>query len=214
MNKTGPLRPRGLVGYAGGVIRDALADAQKALHALMADERLLAEIERAGGLLRSCLERGGKIMTCGNGGSMCDAAHFAEELTGRYRSDRPALAALACAEPGHLTCVANDFGFDVVFSRWIEALGKPGDALVLFTTSGNSPNILRAAQAAKARGMTVIGLLGKGGGQVGGTGLCDVSLVLPGGASDRVQELHKVVLHAWCAGLESARVERGGAGGA
>lgn len=178
----------------------------------MADAGLLADIERAGGLLRDCLERGGKIMTCGNGGSMCDAAHFAEELTGRYRSDRPALAALACAEPGHLTCTANDFGFEVVFSRWIEALGRPGDVLVVFTTSGNSPNILRAARAAKVRGMTVIGLLGKGGGQA--AGLCDVPLVLPGGASDRVQELHKLVLHAWCAGLESVRVGREEGGGA
>lgn len=185
------------------MIRQALDDARRALDALAGDAGLLAEIERAAGMLRACVERGGKIMTCGNGGSMCDAAHLAEELTGRYRADRPALPALACAEPGHLTCTANDFGFEHVFSRFVEALGKPGDVLVVFSTSGRSPNILAACRAAKARGMTVIGLLGKGGGPA--AALCELPLVLPGATSDRVQELHKIVLHAWCESLETVR---------
>jgi D-sedoheptulose 7-phosphate isomerase len=180
--------------------------ARAAIDQLLADPAALANIERAGGLFAERLRAGRTILCIGNGGSMCDAAHFAEELSGRFRADRPPLAAIACTDAGHLTCTANDYGFEQVFSRWVSALGKPGDVLVAFTTSGQSPNILRALEAAKARGLTTVGLLGKGGGAA--RALCDVPIIVPGQTSDRVQELHKIILHAWCESLESVRVDR------
>jgi D-sedoheptulose 7-phosphate isomerase len=152
--------------------------------------------------LASVLRAGNKIMICGNGGSMCDAAHFAEELSGRFRSDRPALAAIACADPAHITCVANDYGFEFVFSRWVEALGRPGDVLIVLSTSGKSPNCLRAAAAAKQHGILVLGLLGKTGGPL--LDACDEAIIAPGATSDRIQELHMLVLHTLVEGVEAA----------
>lgn len=107
------------------------------------------------------LKNGGKILSCGNGGSMCDAMHFAEELSGRFKKDRPALGALAISDPAHISCVANDYGYDVIFSRQVEALGRPGDILLGISTSGNSRNVINAVEAAKSRGMKTIALLGK-----------------------------------------------------
>jgi D-sedoheptulose 7-phosphate isomerase len=133
-------------------------------------------------------------MSCGNGGSMCDAMHFAEEWTGRFRKDRAALPAIAFSDPSQLTCIANDFGYDEVFARSVEAYGKPGDVLVTMTTSGGSPNILKAIERAKARGIVTVGLLGKGGGQA--KDLVDIPIVVPlATTSDRIQEVHIKVLH-------------------
>lgn len=175
-------------------IESSLREAQRALDALLANPTAIASIESAGRLLIDTFERRGRVFSCGNGGSMCDAMHFAEELTGRYRDDRPALAATAISDPGHLTCVANDYGYEHVFSRYLEAHARPGDCLVALTTSGSSKNILRAAELAKAQDMRVIGLTGRPTAML--AGLCDVHICSPGGAyADRVQELHIKVLH-------------------
>lgn len=143
--------------------------------------------------LVSCLRHSGRVLACGNGGSMSDAMHFAQELSGRFRADRPALAVQAMSDPAHLTCVANDYGFDAVFARGVEAWGTSGDVLVLFSTSGRSPNIVKAAEAARARGLTVVGLLGRDGGEA--KALCDEAIVVPGASSDRIQEVHIKVAH-------------------
>ena len=144
--------------------------------------------------LANCFRNGKKVLVAGNGGSLCDAMHFVEELTGQFRERRPALAAIALADPGHMTCVANDFGYDTVFSRSVEALGQPGDLFIGLTTSGNSPNILRAVQMAKEKGMKTIAFLGKTGGSL--KGQCDWEWLVTGFRySDRIQEAHMFVLH-------------------
>jgi len=141
------------------------------------------------------MRSGGKVISCGNGGSMCDAMHFAEELTGRYRADRLALPAIAISDPSHLTCVGNDHGYEFVFSRFVEAMGQPGDVLLAISTSGNSPNVVRAAQAAKDGGMMVVGLTGKDGGAL--APLCDAEVRVPwDGYADRIQEVHIKCIHA------------------
>ena len=133
-------------------------------------------------------------MSCGNGGSLCDAMHFAEEMTGRYRQNRRPYRAQAIADASHLACVANDFGYEDVFSRWVEAFGKPGDVLLAITTSGTSKNVVKAARTARERGVKVIALTGKAGSEI--TKLADIAVVTPGGAwADRVQELHIKVIH-------------------
>lgn len=176
-------------------------DAQRALSQLLADAASMAAIDRVADALGACLRSGGKVLICGNGGSLCDAAHFAEELTGRFRNDRRPLAAIACADAGHVTCTANDYGFEFVFSRWVEALGRKGDCLILLSTSGNSANILLAADAGKSLGATTIALLGKGGGAM--RGRCTHEITVPGETSDRIQELHMLILHAWVEGIEA-----------
>ena len=143
--------------------------------------------------LATCLRAGGRILSCGNGGSMCDAMHFAEELSGRFDQDRPALSAMSISDPSHLTCTANDFGFEQVFARGVQAWGREGDVLVAFTTSGNSANILAAALAARAKGMRVVGMLGGEGGKM--LPLCDRQVVVPARRSDRVQEIHIKLVH-------------------
>ncbi len=188
---------------AGDILRNALADAQSLLATFVADDAAMRAAEAAGGALTACYDGGCKAMICGNGGSLCDAAHFAEELTGRFRADRRPLPAIALTEPGHLTCTANDYGFEHVFSRSVEALGGAGDVLIVLSTSGNSLNCVRACEAAKAKGMTTIGLLGKGGGRL--RDLCDVAIVAPGQTSDRIQELHMLVLHIWVEMIEAAQ---------
>ncbi len=183
---------------------ESLMAARKALDLLLADRPLLTRIEAVPALLAGSLRAGGKVLACGNGGSSADAMHFAEELTGRFRASRPALAALACTDTGHITCTANDYGWEQVFSRWVEALGRPGDVLVALSTSGNSPNIARALAAANERGLTTIALLGGDGGTVAREKLAHNALVLPGTGSDRIQELHMLVLHAWVERVERA----------
>ena len=175
-------------------IRASLNEAKAALDVLAANEQTIAAIARASEMLIGTFRAGGRVYACGNGGSMADAMHFAEELTGRYRDDRPGLPALAISDPGHLTCVANDFGYQHVFSRFIESHGRAGDCLLAISTSGKSPNILAAARAAKKLDMRVIALTGKPGSEL--ESLADVCLATPGGGtSDRVQELHIKIIH-------------------
>jgi D-sedoheptulose 7-phosphate isomerase len=175
-------------------IRAALDEAAAALAALRADEAMLARIERAGELLASTFESGGRVYSCGNGGSMCDAMHFAEELTGRFRDDRPGYAAIAISDPGHLSCVGNDYGYEQVFARYIAAHGKAGDVLLAISTSGTSRNVVAAARCARELGLGVIALTGCAGTPV--AELADVVLVTPAGKyADRVQELHIKVIH-------------------
>ena len=176
------------------LIRAELTEARAVLDRFLADPANLTAIEQAARLMARSLRDKGKILSCGNGGSLCDAQHFAEELTGRYRQNRPALGAIALTEASHMSCVANDFGYDHIFSRYVEALGRPGDVLLAISTSGNSPNVLRAAEAAKAAGMQVVGLTGKDGGQL--AALCDVEIRAPHhGYADRVQEIHIKAIH-------------------
>ncbi|WP_223648682.1 D-sedoheptulose 7-phosphate isomerase [Hymenobacter psoromatis] len=176
------------------LIRAELTEARAVLDSFLADEANLQRIADAAQLFATSLNNGGKALTCGNGGSLCDAQHFAEELSGRYRQNRRALAAIALTDASHLTCVANDFGFEFVFSRFVEALGRPGDVLLAISTSGNSPNILRAAEAAKALGMKVVSLTGKDGGQL--AALSDVEIRVPhAGYADRIQEIHIKAIH-------------------
>jgi D-sedoheptulose 7-phosphate isomerase len=151
-------------------------------------------IETASRWIAECFQSDGKLLVAGNGGSLCDAMHFAEELTGIFRAQRKALPAIVLSEPGHLTCVGNDLGFDEIFSRGIEAFGRPGDIVVLLTTSGNSSNIVKAANRAKQQGLKTIAFLGKTGGRLHGK--CDLEWIVPGfGYSDRIQEAHMAAMH-------------------
>jgi D-sedoheptulose 7-phosphate isomerase len=160
-------------------------------------------IETAAQTMVTALRSGKKIMSCGNGGSMCDAMHFAEELSGRYRDDRPGIAALSISDPSHLSCVANDYGYAFVFSRYVESLGQEGDVLLAISTSGNSENILNAIQAAQKKGMKVIGLTGKTGGKM--AELCDVEIRAPHSSfADRAQEIHIKVIHTLIDRIETA----------
>lgn len=144
--------------------------------------------------IASCFRKQGKIIIAGNGGSLCDATHFAEELTGYFRSARPALPAIALADAGHITCVANDVGFEQIFARGVEAYGLPGDVFVVLTTSGKSPNLIKAVEVAKKKGLTVIAFLGKDGGKL--KGVADFELIITDMAtSDRIQEAHMTAIH-------------------
>ena len=192
------------------VIQTELDEAARLAASFAADAASAAFIARAAGLCVAAVRAGGKVLAVGNGGSCADAMHFCEELTGRYRDDRPAIAAVACTDPGHLTCTANDYGYDAVFSRFVEALARPGDVLVVLSTSGNSVNIVRAVQAARARDCRIVALLGKGGGVIAGKAAdADAVLIAPGATADRIQELHMLALH----GLVGA-IERGLTGSA
>lgn len=152
-------------------------------------------IETAGQTMVTSIRNGGKIISCGNGGSMCDAMHFAEELTGRYRENRKAIPAISISDPSHISCVANDFGYDFVFSRYLEAVGQKEDVLLAISTSGNSKNILEAIKTAKEKGMKVVGLTGKSGGAM--AELCDVEIRAPFSEyADRAQEIHIKVIHS------------------
>jgi D-sedoheptulose 7-phosphate isomerase len=176
------------------MIRAELAEAQNVLALFLNDAENLDRIAAAAKLMAESVKGEGKILSCGNGGSMCDAMHFAEELTGRYRNDRPAIPAIAISDASHLSCVANDYGYEFVFSRYVEALGQPGDVLLGISTSGNSPNVLQAAQAARRRGMKVVSLTGKDGGKL--AALSDVEIRVPHFSyADRIQEIHIKVIH-------------------
>ena len=171
-----------------------MIDAKNGLDALVHDEAKLTRISDAAQVMIQCLEARGRIFSCGNGGSMCDAMHFAEELTGRFRKDRPAYAAIAIADPSHISCVGNDFGYDSVFSRYLEAHGRPGDVLLAISTSGTSKNIVKAAEFAKKSGVKIVALTGHDVCRL--AEIADVHVATPAGNySDRVQELHIKVIH-------------------
>lgn len=175
-------------------VRAALLEAQEALAHLLSDEVMLERINAAGNLMADALQSGGRIYSCGNGGSLCDAMHFAEEMTGRYRNNRPAYAATAIADASHMACVANDFGYEYVFSRYIEGVARSGDVLLGISTSGTSKNVLRAVEASRAKGVKVVSLTGRADSPI--AKLSDVAIVTPGGRyADRVQELHIKCIH-------------------
>lgn len=165
-------------------------------------------MEEVASLLANCFKADNKVIIAGNGGSLCDACHFAEELTGQFRYYRRALAAIALADPGHLTCTANDMGFDHVFSRGVEAYGRPGDLFIGLTTSGQSPNIIKAFEAAKAQGLKTVAFLGKGGGAL--KGVADFELMIGGFAtSDRIQEAHMAAIHLIIEMMETLLFSKG-----
>ena len=177
-----------------GAVKNTLNEALGALQALIGDEAMLQRIAAAGQVLADTFAAGGRAYSCGNGGSMCDAMHFAEELTGRFRDNRPGYAALAISDASHLSCVRNDYGYDQVFARFIEAHGRAGDVLLAISTSGTSKNVLAAVETAHQRGMKVIGLTGRAATPLAES--ADIAIVTPGGKyADRVQELHIKVIH-------------------
>lgn len=182
------------------LIENNLKEAHQLLEQFIAEPKNTDAIEKAGKLLVETFKSGNKVISCGNGGSMCDAMHFAEELTGRFRKDRPALPAMAISDPSHLTCVANDFGYDKVFSRAVEGWGKKDDVLLAISTSGNSPNVIEAVLAAKEKHMKTIGLLGKGGGRI--SHMVDYPFVIDSDVSDRIQEMHIKLIHMFIQGIE------------
>ncbi|REA60462.1 D-sedoheptulose 7-phosphate isomerase [Dyadobacter luteus] len=176
------------------IISNELQEAQQVLDRFLNDPKQIEKIEAAARLMSDAILNDKKIISCGNGGSHCDAMHFAEELTGRYRDNRRALPAIAISDVSHLSCVSNDFGYEYVFSRYIEGLGQQGDVLMALSTSGNSGNIIRAVEAAKAKGMKVVILSGKDGGKLADT--ADVEIRVPHfGYADRIQEIHIKVIH-------------------
>lgn len=171
-----------------------LEEAQKVLKDFISSEENIKNIEKAADLMANAIRNGKKIISCGNGGSHCDAMHFAEELSGRYRDNRKSLAAIAISDPSHISCVGNDYGFDFIFSRFIEGLGNAGDVLLGISTSGNSKNIINATQAAREKGLKVVIFSGKDGGKL--AGLADVEIRVPHfGYADRIQEIHIKVIH-------------------
>ena len=171
----------------------SFADAARLLEAFRNDSETLCRLDSLAHLLTDCFRSGGKALVCGNGGSLADAMHFAEEWTGRFRKDRDPWPALVLADPTHMSCVGNDYGFEHVFERGVRAFGKQGDVLFLLSTSGNSRNLILAAEAAHTVGVRTIGFLGRGGGAL--APLCDVVVMAPGETSDRIQELHMLALH-------------------
>ncbi|MEQ5684220.1 D-sedoheptulose 7-phosphate isomerase [Providencia huaxiensis] len=176
------------------LIRGELTEAAETLSNFLSDDANIAAIQQAAILLADSFKAGGKVLSCGNGGSHCDAMHFAEELTGRYRENRPGYPAIAISDVSHISCVSNDFGYEYVFSRFIEAVGMKGDVLLGISTSGNSGNIIKAIAAAREKGMKVITLTGKDGGKMAGT--ADIEIRVPHfGYADRIQEIHIKVIH-------------------
>ena len=175
-------------------IHNNFVEASTILANFSSNKKNFISIEKAGKLLVDSFKKGNKVISCGNGGSMCDAMHFAEELSGRFRENRKALPAISISDPSHISCVGNDYGYDFVFSRFIEAMGKKGDILLAISTSGNSKNVINAINAAKKKGMKIIGLTGKDGGKIGP--LCEVEIRAPQSQyADRAQEIHIMIIH-------------------
>src|ERR1017187_4128379 len=174
-------------------ILSSFREADQCLQTFLSDQVNLARVEQFVDLLVGTFQSGHKVYSAGNGGSHCDAMHFAEEWTGRYRKDRKPMPALAFSDVSHITCTANDYGFEHIFERMVDAFGENGDIFLAITTSGNSKNLVLAAEAAKKKGMKVVGLLGKGGGAI--KALCDIAIVAPGKTSDRIQEIHIKIIH-------------------
>ena len=181
-------------------IKEGLLEASSILTQFLGDQSQIDKIAQSAQAFSKTLKNGGRILACGNGGSMCDSMHFTEELTGRFRKDRPALAAISMDNPGHLTCVANDYGYDYVFSRQVEAFGKAGDSLLSISTSGNSKNVIEAVLSAKKQKLITVGLLGKDGGKL--ASMVDIPLVIPSKVTDRIQEIHIKIIHLIIEGIE------------
>lgn len=187
------------------IIEHSLEEAREELVRFLADPQTVPSMEQAVGIMAECLKHGGKIMSCGNGGSLCDATHFAEELTGRFRESRRPLPAMSINDPAYFTCVGNDFSFKEIFSRWVEAFGKKGDVLLAISTSGTSGNILQAADAAREAGMKIIALTSKKGMPLAEK--ADVAITAPDAPhSDRIQEIHIKVIHIIIEALEKELV--------
>lgn len=178
----------------------SLEEGRRTLQAFLADTQSARGIADMARMLAQCFKDGNKVLACGNGGSACDAVHFAEEFTGRFRKDRPALPAIHLTDGAHLTCVGNDYGFDEVFARGVMAYGKPGDVLLGISTSGNSRNVIRAVEEARKLGMKIFLLLGKDGGALRGQGDCE--LWVKASATERIQEIHMLALHIVIEGVE------------
>ena len=182
-------------------ILHGLQEAHDTLSAVISDKDFIKSFEEATEYLVDAFENNRRVFSCGNGGSMCDSMHFAEELTGRFRKDRAPLPATAISDPGYISCVSNDFGYDHIFSRYLEGWANQGDVLLAITSSGNSPNVLKAVEVAKAKGMKTIGLLGKGGGKL--KDMVDIAIVVPHTKNtDRVQEIHIKLIHLFIEGVE------------
>lgn len=176
--------------------QNLLKSVEDAIHAVsqLKQPRAMMFMEECAVMIAGCFRKGNKLIVAGNGGSLCDGAHFAEELTGLFRAPRPALPVISLSEPGHITCVGNDLGFDQVFARGVEAFGRPGDIFVGLTTSGNSPNIVKAFEAAKKLELGTVAFLGKSGGKL--KGVADLELLIEGfSTSDRIQEAHMAAIH-------------------
>lgn len=182
-------------------IQSHFLEALQTLQRFLDDEKQMNNIDLAAKTMIQAIQNDGKILSCGNGGSHCDAMHFAEELTGRYRNNRPGIAAIAISDVSHISCVGNDFGYDQVFSRYVEAVGRKGDVLLAISSSGNSANVVKAIEAAKAKGMVVVGLTGKDGGKM--AELVDIEIRAPYSTyADRAQEIHIKVIHSLIDSIE------------
>lgn len=184
-------------------LRADIEIAHRALGAFLADPANIRRIAEAAAMISDCFRSGNKLLAIGNGGSCADAAHLCEELSGRFREDRPSLPAIACNDAGHITCTANDYGFESIFSRWVEGLARSGDVLIALSTSGNSPNIIKAIDAASTHGIKTIALLGKGGGKLAGR--CDLEWIVSSNDqlhADRIQEIHMIILHSLVRAIE------------
>jgi D-sedoheptulose 7-phosphate isomerase len=181
-------------------LKDSLHDAHDLLGAFIADDNNFEAVKKIVKAIIASFDTGKKVLICGNGGSMTDAMHFAEELTGKFRDNRRALPAISLSDPSFITCAGNDFGFEEIFSRGVEAFGKPGDVFIGLSTSGNSPNIIKALERASSNKMTTVLLLGKDGGSL--KGRADIEIIVNGSTSDRIQEIHMLVLHTVVEGIE------------
>ena len=175
------------------IIKKAFKTAADVLNVFSNDPENLKKVSILAKEIAERIESGNKTISCGNGGSMCDAMHFAEELTGRFRNDRPSLPAVSISDPSHITCTGNDYGFDMIFSRYVSGMGQKGDLLLGISTSGNSPNIIKAVETAKEMGMFTVGLLGKDGGKL--KEMVDLPIIVPAQTSDRIQEVHIKIIH-------------------
>lgn len=182
-------------------VLDDLREEQKVLNDFIEQKDTREVIEKAIYIMTDSIKNRGKIISAGNGGSMCDAMHFAEELTGRYRNDRPAYPAIAICDPSHISCVGNDYGYDYIFSRFLEGMGFKGDVFLGISTSGNSKNIIEACRVCKEKGLKSVVLLGKDGGKL--KDLCDLPIIVPHfGYADRIQEVHTMIIHIMIRGIE------------
>lgn len=183
-------------------IKKNFEEAKKALEQFLQNDNNFLAIEKAGKMMVKAIQSGNKILSCGNGGSMADAMHFAEELTGLFRDERPAIPAISISDPSHITCAANDYGFESIFSRYIEGIGNNGDILLAISTSGNSKNVIKAAKTANKKGMKIVSLTGKDGGKL--AGISDVEIRAPFSKySDRTQEIHIKIIHSLIHFIES-----------